>query len=77
MDELKTNAQRRAFIYIAIGTLLVAIPLAITSFKVAQESSLEYHAQHIAQKWLDKTNYELIKIDANGNQIKIVISGSE
>jgi uncharacterized hydrophobic protein (TIGR00271 family) len=74
--ELSTNVRRKSFMYIAIGTLLVAIPLAITSFKVAQESSLEYHAQHVAQKWLEQSNYKLLKIDAKRDHVEVVIAGS-
>ena len=74
--ELRAKVRRAAFIYIFIGILLVAIPLAITSFKVAQKSSLEYHAQNVAQKWLDQTSFELIKINAKGDHIEVVITGS-
>jgi uncharacterized hydrophobic protein (TIGR00271 family) len=74
--ELESNARRRAFIYIAVGTLLVAIPLALTSSRVAQESALEYRTRQVAQEWLDQTGFELYKVDANGNQVKVVINGS-
>jgi uncharacterized hydrophobic protein (TIGR00271 family) len=74
--ELRADVRRRAFIYIAIGTMFVAIPLSITSFRVAQKSFVEYQTQSFALKWLDQTSFKLLQIDANGDQVEIVISGS-
>lgn len=74
--ELKTNARRKAFVYIAIGTLIIALPLAATSYRVAQESIAELQTRRSTQQWLDQTSFEVNKIDANGNQIEVIISGS-
>lgn len=74
--DMKTSIRRKAFIGIVIGTLFVAVPLSISSFRVAQESRLEHHAQVIAQKWLGQSNFELIKLDARKDRLKMVITGS-
>jgi len=76
IDEVKTNIRRKAFVFIIIGTLLVRSQLAITSYKVARESNLEYRAQEIAQKWLDQTGFDLIKLKVMKNHIALVITGS-
>jgi uncharacterized membrane protein len=69
-------ARRKAFISVAIGALIVAIPLAVTSIRVAQDSIAEFQAKPLTQQWLSDTAFEVNKIDANGGEIEIVISGS-
>jgi uncharacterized hydrophobic protein (TIGR00271 family) len=75
-NEMKRSIRRRAFSCIVIGTLLVAVPLAITSFRVAKESHLEHQAQAVARKWLDQTGFDIIKLDALKGRLEIVITGS-
>jgi len=74
--QLDLTARRKAFLYIFIGVVIVTIPLGITSFQVAQESKEEVEAQQFTQQWLDQSDYEVSDIDAQGNQIVIVITGS-
>jgi uncharacterized hydrophobic protein (TIGR00271 family) len=74
--DLEKAIRRKAFIGIVIGTLLVAVPLSYSSYKVAQESHLEYQAQKIAREWLGQSNFDLIKLDAIKNRLEIVITGS-
>jgi uncharacterized hydrophobic protein (TIGR00271 family) len=73
--ELVGSARRKAFIYVAIGALLVAIPLAMTSIQVGRESVAELQAKRFAQTWLSDTAFDVSRIDANGGEIEIVISG--
>jgi uncharacterized hydrophobic protein (TIGR00271 family) len=73
---MKTSTRRRALVGIVIGTLLVAVPLSVSSFRIAQESHLEHQAQKIAKKWLDQSNFDLIKLDALKDTLEIVITGS-
>ena len=74
--ELNKDIRRKAFIYIIVGTLLVAVPLAMSSYKVAKKGHLEYQARDIAQQWLDRTDFDLIKIEAMKDRIELVITGS-
>ena len=74
-SELVGSARRKAFIYIAIGTLLVAIPLGITSYSVARESKIEIQTKELAQEWLQDTTFVISRIEANGNLVTVVISG--
>jgi uncharacterized hydrophobic protein (TIGR00271 family) len=69
-------ARRKAFIYVAIGALIVAIPLAATSIQVGRESIAELQAKRFAQQWLSETAFDVNRIDARGGEIEIVISGS-
>ena len=68
-------ARRRAFIYVAIGALIVAIPLAATSTQVARESMAELQANRFTKQWLDDTTFDVNRIDAHGDEIEIIISG--
>ncbi len=75
-ETMRSSARRRAFFYIALGVIIVAIPLGITSYQVARESRAEVQAKRFAQQWLDQTSYEVNKINAHESQIEIIITGS-
>jgi len=75
--DLKKSIRRKAFIGIIIGTSLVAIPLTLSSFRVARQSHLEYQAQIVAEQWLDQTGYDLVRLDSSlKNRIELVITGT-
>ena len=74
--ELHTEARRKAFIWIAVGVVIVAIPLAATSFRVLQESLTELATRQLAQEWVDQTDYEVSRVEADGNRVNLVINGS-
>ena len=74
--DLEKSIRRKAFVGIFIGTMLVAIPLSISSFRLAQESHLEYQAQKIARGWLGKGNFDLIKLDSIHGRLDLVVTGS-
>jgi len=74
--ELSGTARRKAFIYIAIGALLVAVPLAVTSIRVANESLAELQTQRLTQLWLDQTDYRVTRVEADGWNLNVLINGS-
>jgi hypothetical protein len=74
--ELTGTARRKAFITIAIGALLVAIPLAATSIRVATETTAELQTQRFVQLWLDQTDFRVNKVEADGRNLTVLISGS-
>ena len=74
--DLRTEARRRAFLLVALGIVIVAIPLAATSIQVARESLTESATRRLAQDWVGETDYEVSRVDANGNQVNVVINGS-
>ena len=69
------SARRRVFVLIAIGTLILAIPLGSTSYTVARESLAEIRAREFAQEWLSETGFELTRIAVKGNEIEVTIHG--
>jgi uncharacterized hydrophobic protein (TIGR00271 family) len=74
--KLDTGARRRAFSLVAFGVLLVIIPLGVTTYRVFQESLTELATKNVAQEWTAETDFEVARVDANGNQVNIVINGS-
>jgi uncharacterized membrane protein len=75
-QELGGNARRKAFVYIALATLLVAIPLAATTYQVGRETIAELEIERATKEWLADTQYEVSKVTANGNQVLVVIDGT-
>ena len=75
--ELTRDAQRKAYIYIALGVLLVAIPLAINGYRVGRETYLEWQIIPIAEEWLRSSDSDLKLDDVNvfGNDVEVVVNG--
>ena len=74
--QLKADTQRRALFFVVIGVMLVAIPLGVTTFRVYEESVAERATRRLAQGWIDETGYEIGQVDADGNQVVLIIHGS-
>ena len=68
------RGRRAASISIAIAALLVAIPLGLTSARVARNAAAEYRIQGEAAARLP-AGYDLATVDANGDVISITIEG--
>ena len=73
--EMKHEKRRRAFLFVAIGIILIAIPLGATSWRVYEESVTERATMTLAETWIEGTDYTIESIDAHGNQVTIVIHG--
>jgi uncharacterized hydrophobic protein (TIGR00271 family) len=73
--QLEKGKRRRAFIFVAIGVLIVTIPLAATSIRVAVESIAEHRTKTLVREWLSQSSLELNRVDVNGNKINVIISG--
>ena len=74
--ELTGTARRKAFISIAVGALLVALPLAATSIRVAAETTAEVETEQLVQRWLDQTDFSVTKVEADGRNLNVLINGS-
>jgi len=75
-ETLGTRARRRAFASIAVGMLIVIIPLAATTYAVANETRAEIQTQQFALRWLEDTGYRLNRLDADGQLVKVLVSGT-
>ncbi len=76
--EIKGTARRNAYIAIAIATLIVAIPLAVTGARIATQTIEQQQTKALTNTWLSGTGFDLqdINIDLLSNKINISISGS-
>lgn len=71
--------KRRAFRIIAIGTLLVAIPLGFSTTKVGRDSIAQARITRAANQWVTQypTDIVIKSVLVSGNTAKIIISGAE
>ncbi len=67
--------RRRAFLIIALGVLLVSIPLTATSIRVTRETLAESRIVRPVKEWLAQTDYEPERVTARGDVVKLVIVG--
>lgn len=74
--ELRRHARRRAFLFIALGAVIVAIPLLTTSVRVARQSITEATSKNLAQQWVDGTDYRVSRVVSIGDEIYVVVNGS-
>jgi uncharacterized hydrophobic protein (TIGR00271 family) len=75
-SELSGPARKRAFWSIAVGALLVAVPLAATSAQVASETLAEQRTQRVVRQWLDGTDLRVTRVEADGRDLMVLINGS-
>ena len=73
---LNLSARRRAFIFIAIVTVLVTIPLGRTTVNVYQQKLLKRETIQMAGEWIAGTDYGIREVDVRGNQVTLAIYGS-
>ncbi len=77
--DLPPEAERRIYRYIALGVILVAAPLALTTFRVARDGFIQVRAREITSEWIDraKLDYELNQVTANQRDLLIELNGSQ
>lgn len=74
-QNLQGHRRRRAFLIIALGVLLVSLPLAATSIRVTRETLTEYRIVQPVKEWLAQTNYEPERVTARGDVVRLAIYG--
>jgi uncharacterized hydrophobic protein (TIGR00271 family) len=74
--ELTGHARRRAFELIAVGTLLVAVPLTLASYNALVTVQAEVRAKAAARRWVQDTGFEVLAVTARPNHVLIRIDGS-
>lgn len=76
MSKLVGTARRNAFLVIALGTLLVIVPLATTSINTGRAAILQFHTTKAAQEWLNGSeNYELVSVRSSTGDVEVRITG--
>ena len=71
--------KRKVYRRIALGVILVAIPLTATSIKVARDSIAQVRITKISNQWVCQysTNFILRSVLVSGDTAKILICGDE
>ena len=59
----------------ALGLLLVTVPLAFSSAKVARETRTEFQVAEVAREWAAESEYEVRRVDAKGDVVTVQIAG--
>jgi uncharacterized hydrophobic protein (TIGR00271 family) len=75
-EGLRSAARKRAFLFIAIGILLVAIPLAGTTQEVYEQALIRRDTAQWAVEWLEGTEYSVSRVEVGGDQVNLIIYGS-
>jgi uncharacterized hydrophobic protein (TIGR00271 family) len=70
----RVRGRRTAAVAIAVVTILVAVPLAITGREIAQDSVREFQVQSDAEAQLPP-GYELVGVNADGDTIDVTVEG--
>jgi uncharacterized hydrophobic protein (TIGR00271 family) len=73
---LGPNARRGAFLVVALGIILVTIPLGTTTLRIYQQKLIKRETIQLAEEWVDRTGYGLGQVDVRGDSVTLAIYGS-
>jgi uncharacterized hydrophobic protein (TIGR00271 family) len=76
-QDLTRDGQRKAYTYIAIGVLLVALPLALTTYRVSRDALLQLQIINTAELWLSESesDLELDQVRVFDKDVEIILHG--
>ena len=70
--DLDARRRRNAFYAIALGAMLVTVPLAATSYNTAQAGYAQFQATRSSQEWLQDSGYEVARVDAPSSDYVLI-----
>jgi uncharacterized hydrophobic protein (TIGR00271 family) len=73
---LPRGARRGSFLFIAIGIMLIAIPLGATSIRFFEENLVKLETIQLTRDWMRGTDYRIGHVRVAGDQVNLVIHGS-
>ena len=73
-DEL-ARTRRNAFIVVIAATLLVAIPLSLTSYQVVAGALENRAAVGDTESWLADTTYKVVSVAVYDDQVVVTVEG--
>src|SRR5512136_315662 len=76
MVKVTGRARRNAFIVIIASVLLVMVPLWITGTRISEEARTEGVTKAVAIRWAAGTDYEVRSVNANLDNVVVLIIGS-
>jgi uncharacterized membrane protein len=74
-DDL-VRMRRNAFILVIVGTLLVMVPLAVTSYQAVDNALENRVAQRDVGSWLEDTNHQIVSVHVRDKLVIATIEGS-
>ena len=69
------RTRRNAFIVVIVATLLIAIPLSITTYNVVNNALEERAALQEVDVWLDSAPYHIIAVNVNDRTVVVTVDG--
>ena len=78
-DGMKISRKRRAYRIIALGVVLIVIPLSATTAKVGRDTIAQVKVTNIVKQWASKypSNIVLKSVLVSGSTVEIIISGTK
>jgi uncharacterized hydrophobic protein (TIGR00271 family) len=73
-DDL-VRTRRNAFIVVIAATLLVAVPLSITSYQVVTGALENQAAVNVTDEWLADTSYQVVNVAVRDEQVTVTVEG--
>jgi uncharacterized hydrophobic protein (TIGR00271 family) len=75
LAEEQTRIRRRSFTVIAIGTLIIAIPLTLSAYRSVVDSIADNKATTIVQSWLEGTPNQVLGVNVDDRQVSVSVEG--
>ncbi|MFO7633574.1 MAG: DUF389 domain-containing protein [Caldilinea sp.] len=69
------RTRRNAFIVVVVATLLIAVPLSITTYNVVSNALEERAALQEVDAWLDGTMHHIIAVSVNDRTVVVTVDG--
>jgi uncharacterized hydrophobic protein (TIGR00271 family) len=73
-DDL-VRTRRNAFIIVIVATLLVAVPLSITSYQVVTGALENRAASSVTDEWLADTSFEVVSVSVRDERVTVTVEG--
>lgn len=75
ITDKSVRTRRNAFIVVIVATLLIAIPLSVTTYTVVNNALEERAALQEVDAWLDGTMYHIIAVTVNDRTVVVTVDG--
>lgn len=69
------KSRRMATVAIIIATLVISVPLGFAGYNETNDAALQRDGQQSVSAWLEGTDYEMIQVKADEEQVDVTIAG--
>jgi uncharacterized hydrophobic protein (TIGR00271 family) len=74
-QRIEPRGRRRALLATALATLVVTVPLFVTSLQLGRDSQLELLARQAGSEWLAGSGYEILQVEVSGDSVTLTLDG--